>query len=41
MGKMQPAHCHHFDKVTKAKLVAQVPPHAQENDLVIKMPPHK
>ena len=41
MGKMQPALCHHFDKVTEAELIAQVPPHEQKNDLAIKMSPHK
>ena len=30
---------HHFDKIAQAKLVAELPAHAQNDDLPVKMPP--
>jgi hypothetical protein len=38
---MQAALRHHLDQVTEAELVAQIPAHAQNDDLTVKMPPCK
>ena len=41
MGKIEPTLGHHLDQITKAEFVAQIPAHAQNNHLTIKMPPRK
>jgi hypothetical protein len=35
--KGEPAFGHHFDEVSKAELVAQIPAHAEDNDLPVEM----
>jgi hypothetical protein len=39
MSKVQSALRHHLDQITQAEFVAQVPSHAQDNNLPIKVPP--
>ena len=39
--KMQTTFRHHFDQITQAQLVAQVPANAQSNDLPVEVPPCK
>jgi hypothetical protein len=41
VGKMQSAFHHHLDQITEAGLVAQVPAHAQDDHLAVKVPPCK
>ena len=39
MGQSDAALGHHLDKVAGAEFKGQVPPHAQHDDLLVKMPP--
>src|SRR4029077_14030187 len=39
MGQCDAALGHHLDKVAGAEFKGQVPPHAQHDDLLVKMPP--
>jgi len=41
MGKIELPLGHHLDQISEAQLVAQVPTHAQDNHLAIKMPTSK
>jgi hypothetical protein len=37
MGQRQAAFGHHLDQIAEVQPEAQVPPHAQDNDLAIEM----
>src|ERR1700744_6193414 len=41
VGHRQAALGHHLHQIPEAQLEAQVPPHAQDDDLAIKVPPVK
>ena len=41
MGEIQPSLGHYLDQIAKAELVAQVPPHANDDHLAIELPPCK
>jgi hypothetical protein len=39
VGQRDAALGHHLDQITGAELESEVPPHAQDDDLVIEVPP--
>jgi hypothetical protein len=41
MREQQSAFRHHLDQIAEAELVAQIPPHAQDDHLAVKVPPSK
>jgi hypothetical protein len=41
MGQIQPELCHHFNEVSKAELIPQIPADTQSDNLSVKVQPPK